>query len=106
MALFFTTLVLAVSAAARGITEAPSAITPVAKADCTLTSSIPACGIGCLVSAGSAAGCPDALDLACQCKAATEIRSLASSCVTSACGEEVGSTVESVADAICTVCTV
>ena len=45
MATFFLTLVLAASAAARGITEAPSAITPAAQADCPLTNSIPNCGV-------------------------------------------------------------
>ncbi|KAH6622520.1 hypothetical protein F5144DRAFT_580676 [Chaetomium tenue] len=104
MALFLTTLVLAVSATARGITEAPSAITPAAKADCALTNSIPGCGIGCLISAGGAAGCSNPLDLGCQCKVAAQIRSLASDCVTSACGKELGSTLQSVAGAICTQC--
>jgi hypothetical protein len=45
MAPFFLALVLAASAAARGITEAPSAITPAAQADCPLTNSIPSCGV-------------------------------------------------------------
>ncbi|KAK4032216.1 hypothetical protein C8A01DRAFT_20685 [Parachaetomium inaequale] len=106
MAPFYLTLILAASAAARGITEAPSVITPAAQADCPLTNSIPGCGIGCLISAGGAAGCSNPFDLACQCKAASQIRSLASPCVTKSCGQSMGSSLESVAAAICTQCTV
>lgn len=122
MALLFTALFLAVSASARGITEAPAAITPGPEAPCTLTNSIPGCGVSrlplwecrvltlvqipCLISAGGEAGCFNPLDLACQCKAATKIRGLASDCVRASCGPEVGSSLESVADAICTECAV
>lgn len=45
MALVLTTLCLASCAAARGITEAPSVITPAPEALCTLTNSIPSCGV-------------------------------------------------------------
>ncbi len=45
MALVLTTLCLAAGAAARGITEAPSVITPAPEAPCTLTNSIPGCGV-------------------------------------------------------------
>ncbi|KAK4139937.1 uncharacterized protein C8A04DRAFT_15422 [Dichotomopilus funicola] len=97
-------LVLAASAMARGITEAASEITPAPIVNCPLTNSIPACGIGCLMSAGNAAGCFNPLDLACQCKAATKIHSLASSCVAKSCGAAGASTVDSLAVAICSQC--
>jgi hypothetical protein len=45
MALLLTTLFLAVSVSARGITEAPSAITRVPEEACTLTNDIPSCGV-------------------------------------------------------------
>ena len=45
MGLLCISLFLAVCAAARGITEPPSAITAVAAAPCPLTNSIPACGV-------------------------------------------------------------
>ncbi len=122
VALVFAILCLAACAAARGITEAPSVITPAPEAPCTLTNSIPGCGVSlqhvldltfrvlivlqipCLISAGSAAGCSNPLDLACQCKAGPQIRSLAAPCVKSKCSPELGSSLDSVADAICTEC--
>ncbi|KAK4149672.1 hypothetical protein C8A00DRAFT_18673 [Chaetomidium leptoderma] len=106
MALFVTTLLLAVSASARGITEPPSAITPAPEAACTLTSLIPSCGITCLISAAAGAGCPNPFDLACQCKVASKIHSIAAPCVQSKCGPQLGSTLDSVAAAICTECAV
>ena len=60
--------------------------------------------IPCLISAGSAAGCSNPLDLACQCKAGPQIRSLAAPCVKSKCSPDLGSSLDSVADAICTEC--
>jgi hypothetical protein len=62
--------------------------------------------IPCLLSAGGAAGCSNALDLGCQCKVAPQIRSLAAPCVLSKCGPDLGSTLQSVAEAICTQCNV
>lgn len=60
--------------------------------------------IGCLISAGGEAGCSNPLDLSCQCKQASQIRSIAAPCVESEYGPELGSSLESVAAAICTQC--
>ncbi len=62
------------------------------------------CQIGCLMSAANAGGCPNVLDLKCQCSKSSQIRSLAEPCVKSKCGDETGSILNSVADAICTEC--
>jgi hypothetical protein len=62
--------------------------------------------IACLISAGSRAGCHNPLDLPCQCKVADSISSYASPCVMSECGTAVGSSLQSVAAAICTECSV
>jgi hypothetical protein len=45
MAFLLTALFLAVSVSAWGITEAPSAITPAPEEACSLTNSIPGCGV-------------------------------------------------------------
>ncbi|KAJ4286578.1 hypothetical protein N0V88_008001 [Collariella sp. IMI 366227] len=71
---------------------------------CTLTNSIPGCGITCLLNASNEAGCSNPFDLTCQCKAAEQIRSFAAPCVKSKCDEKAASSVESVARAICTEC--
>ncbi|AEO71906.1 uncharacterized protein THITE_2124787 [Thermothielavioides terrestris NRRL 8126] len=106
MAARLAAALLAVCAAARGITEPLSAITPgpVSAEDCPLTASMPGCGLPCLISAANAVGCNDILDLECQCSSQTLIRDSASSCVLASCGEQVGTTVESVASAICSQC--
>ncbi|KAK4245096.1 hypothetical protein C7999DRAFT_16675 [Corynascus novoguineensis] len=100
----YTTLALAISVACQGITEAPAVVTPAMAADCPLTNSIPLCGIQCLMSAGSAVGCSDVRDLQCACKSASKIRDKAAPCVTRSCGRRRGSSLESVAAAICTQC--
>ncbi|KAK4097322.1 hypothetical protein N658DRAFT_489297 [Parathielavia hyrcaniae] len=104
MAFLVNILLFGVCVAARGlITEAPSAITAAPAAPCPLTNSIPACGISCMINAGSEAGC-GMLDLPCQCSAASQIRSLAAPCVRSNCGPDRASQVESVGSAICSQC--
>jgi hypothetical protein len=56
------------------------------------------------MDAANAAGCSNVYDLKCQCQAAGAIRSIASPCVQSACGDELGLSLNSVVQAICTQC--
>ncbi|KAL2128079.1 hypothetical protein VTI74DRAFT_9758 [Chaetomium olivicolor] len=106
MAALFSTIIMAVCAAARGITEPPAMNTEVARAPeaCSLINSIPGCGIPCLLDASGKEGCPNPFDFACQCKAADKIHARAAPCVSSSCNEQLRSTLESVAKAICTEC--
>ncbi|TPX06829.1 uncharacterized protein E0L32_002325 [Thyridium curvatum] len=70
--------------------------------DCPATSAIPSCGMPCISSAASAAGCSD---MNCRCSKSAVIQASALNCVLGNCGLETALKVRSAAAAACTACT-
>ncbi|KAM7207876.1 hypothetical protein V8F20_001670 [Naviculisporaceae sp. PSN 640] len=81
-----------------------SASLSMADFDCPATSSLPQCGIGCLIEAAIDVGC-GVEDIACQCSSTSQLEAAAATCIVQSCtneGEIEG--VTSAAQAICQEC--
>ncbi|KAH8821919.1 hypothetical protein F5884DRAFT_106247 [Xylogone sp. PMI_703] len=73
----------------------------------SLASAIPSCGLDCISSAGSAAGCTKG-DYLCECNngQATTVQTAVQQCILSACDLQAALAVGSLADAVCSCATI